>query len=397
MKALVTGGAGFIGSHISDALLTRGCDVRVVDNLEPRVHPRGRPAYLSRELEFLSGDVRDKRVLERALEGVNIVFHAAAYQDYMCDYSKFFDSNVTGTALIFEVIQERRLPVERFILSSSQSVYGEGQYRCPEHGLQMPQARRISDLDAGAWNASCPQCFQELQPLPLEEEHTHPVTPYGLTKYFQELVAMQLGRRVGVPAVALRYSITQGARQSFYNAYSGICRIFTRTLRRGQAPVVYEDGRQQRDYVHIEDVVRANLLAMDEPRTNYQAYNVGTGESTTVLEYAQVLARKMGVGIEPEVPGVYRVGDVRHTVSGISKLSRLGWKPSKGLDEIFADYLGWLDTIGDTDDYFAPAYAEMKKSGVVRLVQKETTQRESVQGGNQLVSALVGKVLWSQP
>ncbi|MGA9041127.1 MAG: NAD-dependent epimerase/dehydratase family protein [Terriglobales bacterium] len=397
MKALVTGGAGFIGSHISDALLARGCEVRVVDNLEPRVHPRGRPAYLSREFEFLAGDVRDKRVLERALAGVSIVFHAAAYQDYMCDYSKFFDSNVTGTALIFEVIQERRLPVERFILSSSQSVYGEGQYRCPAHGLQMPEARCISDLDAGAWNLSCPECHQELQPLPLEEEHTNPVTPYGLTKYFQERVAMQLGRRVGVPAVALRYSITQGARQSFYNAYSGICRIFTRTLRRGQAPVVYEDGRQQRDYVHIKDVVRANLLAMDDPRTNYQSYNVGTGETTTVLEYARVLARKMAVSIEPEVPGVYRVGDVRHTVSGISKLGSMGWQPTQGLDEIFADYLGWLDTAGDTDDYFAPAYAAMKKNGVVRVVQKESAARASAPGASCRAPALAGKAQWSQP
>jgi dTDP-L-rhamnose 4-epimerase len=391
MKALVTGGAGFIGSHIADALLARGWAVRVVDSLEARVHPRGRPAYLNREIEFLPGDVRDKRLLERALEGVNIVFHAAAYQDYMCDYSKFFDSNVTGTALIFEVIQERRLPVERFILSSSQSVYGEGQYRCREHGLQMPQARSIVDLDAGRWNVTCPRCVQELQALPLEEEQAHPVTPYGLTKYFQELVAMQLGRRVGVPAVALRYSITQGARQSFYNAYSGICRIFTRRLRRGQAPVVYEDGGQQRDYIHIEDVVGANLLAMDDPRTNYQAYNVGTGASTTVLEYAQVLARKMAVNIEPEVPGVYRVGDVRHTVSGISKLRELGWKPSKGLNEIFTDYLSWLDTIGDTDDYFAPAYAAMKKNGVVRMVHRDAPE------GNQEVPALVGKAQWAQP
>jgi dTDP-L-rhamnose 4-epimerase len=389
MKALVTGGAGFIGSHIADALLARGCEVRVVDNLEPRVHPRGRPGYLDREIEFLQGDVRDKRAVEHALDGVNIVFHAAAYQDYMCDYGKFFDSNVTGTALIFEVIQERRLPVERFILSSSQAVYGEGQYRCPEHRLQMPQARGISDLDDAVWNVTCPQCFRELQPLRLEEEHIHPVSPYGLTKYFQELVAMQLGRRVGVPAVALRYSITQGARQSFYNAYSGICRIFTRMLRRGQAPVVYEDGRQQRDYVHIEDVVRANLLAMDDPRTDYQAYNVGTGRSTTVLEYAQVLARKMGLDIEPEVPGVYRVGDVRHTVSGISKLSQLGWKPTKGLDEIFGDYLSWLDTIGDTDDYFAPAYATMKTNGVVRTAHPREEPAPSLD--------LVGKAEWSQP
>jgi dTDP-L-rhamnose 4-epimerase len=386
MKALVTGGAGFIGSHIADALLRRGCAVCVLDNLEPRVHPHGRPSYLNREIEFIHGDVRNKSAVQRALEGVDIVFHAAAYQDYMCDYSKFFDSNVTGTALIFEIIQERRLPVQRFILSSSQAVYGEGQYLCAEHRLQLPLARSKDQLDAGLWNLSCPRCFQELEPIPLVEEHTHPVTAYGLTKYFQELVALQLGRRVGVPAVALRYSITQGSRQSFYNAYSGICRIFTRTLRSRKAPVIYEDGLQQRDYVHIEDVVRANLLAMDDARTDFQAYNVGTGKTTTVLEYARMLAVTMGVEIEPELPSAYRVGDVRHTVSGIAKIGRLGWKPSKHLKEIFEDYLSWLDTVADIDDYFTPAYAAMKRSGVVRMVQSET----------QSDSALVGKAAWAQ-
>jgi dTDP-L-rhamnose 4-epimerase len=352
--------------------LARGYGVRVLDNLEPRVHPRGKPTYLAREIDFCQGDIRDKRMLERALEGVDAIFHAAAYQDYMSDYSKFFDSNVTGTALIFEIIREKRLPVERFILSSSQAVYGEGQFRCLEDGFQLPAARTTEQLERGEWNPPCERCGRALVPVLLEEQHTHPATSYGLTKYFQELVAMRLGRLVGVPAVALRYSITQGARQSFYNAYSGICRIFTRTLRSGKAPVVFEDGLQQRDYVHIADVVRANLLALEDRRTDYQAYNVGTGRTTTVLEYARRLAKKMGVAIEPIVPGVFRVGDVRHTVSGIEKISRLGWTPTKGLDEVFDDYLAWLDTVGDTADYFTPAYSTMKETGVIRAVRQET-------------------------
>ena len=372
MRALVTGGAGFIGSHIADALLARGYGVRVFDNLEPRVHPRGKPGYLGREIDFCQGDIRDKRVLERALEGVDVIFHAAAYQDYMCDYSKFFDSNVTGTALIFEIIREKRLPVERFILSSSQAVYGEGQFRCLDHGFQMPPARTTEQLERGEWNPQCERCGRALVPVLLEEERTHPATSYGLTKYFQELVAMRLGCIVGVPTVALRYSITQGARQSFYNAYSGICRIFTRTLRSGKAPVVFEDGLQQRDYVHVADVVRANLLALEDRRTDYQAYNVGTGRTTTVLEYARRLAKKMGVAIDPVVPGVFRVGDVRHTVSGIEKISRLGWSPTKGLDEVFDDYLAWLDTVPDVGDYFTPAYSTMKETGVIRAVRQES-------------------------
>jgi len=372
MKALVTGGAGFIGSHICDALLARGYSVRVVDNLQPRVHPRGKPKYLSSEIEFIHGDVRDKGVMERALANVDVIFHAAAYQDYMRDYSTFFDTNVTSTALIFEIIRERRFPVQKFVLSSSQAVYGEGQYQCPKHGFQMPEARTVSRLDLGEWNLYCEQCGEELEPLLLEEQSTNPATSYGLTKLFGEMVANRLGKLIGVPAVSLRYSITQGSRQSFYNAYSGICRIFTRTLRNRKPPTVYEDGRQQRDYVHIEDVVRANLIALESEQMNYQAFNVGTGRTTTVLEYAQKLAKKMGVAVEPIVPGAYRIGDVRHTVSSVAKLSALGWRPTRNLDDIFDHYLAWLYTVADTDDYFTPAYAAMKQDGVVRMVNEAT-------------------------
>ena len=375
MKALVTGGAGFIGSHIADALLARGYSVRVVDSLQRRVHPRGKPAYLGSEIEFIHGDVRDKCLMERALGEIDVVFHAAAYQDYMRDYSTFFDTNVTGTALIFEIIRERNYPVQKFVLSSSQAVYGEGQYRCAEHGFQMPAGRTVDRLDQGEWNLFCPECGRDLEPLLLEERHTNPTTSYGLTKLFGEMVANRLGKLVGVPSVSLRYSITQGSRQSFYNAYSGICRIFTRALRNRQRPVIYEDGLQQRDYVHIEDVISANLLALDSDGMNFQCYNVGTGKRTTVLEYAQKLARQMGVDMEPLIPGAYRVGDVRHTVSSIDKLTQVGWKPTRNLDEIFTHYLGWLATLADTEDYFTPAYENMRQEGVVRMLSSapETT------------------------
>ena len=368
MKALVTGGAGFIGSHIADALLARGHAVRVIDNLQARVHPRGKPAYLDPEIDFVQGDVRDKSLMERALQGIDAVFHAAAYQDYMRDYSTFFDTNVTGTALIFEIIRERGYSLQKFILSSSQAVYGEGQYRCPEHGFQMPVARTIDRLDQGEWNLFCDECGRELEPILLEEQHTNPATSYGLTKLFGEMVANRLGKLVGTSSVSLRYSITQGSRQSFYNAYSGICRIFTRALRNRQRPLIYEDGLQQRDYVHIEDVVSANLLALESDRMNFESYNVGTGTTTTVLEYARKLAQQMGVDLEPVIPGAYRVGDVRHTVSSIGKLTRLGWRPTKNLDQIFQHYLSWLATLTDTADYFTPAYETMRQDGVVRML-----------------------------
>jgi len=368
MKVLVTGGAGFIGSHIADALLARGDDVRVLDNLEPRVHPRGRPAYLGREIEFLEGDVRDRAALERALEGIETIYHQAAYQDYMPDYSKFFHSNVVSTALLFEIIREKRLPVHKVVVASSQSVYGEGQYRCAQHGLILPEARSAAQLDRGEWDLRCPNCHGALAPVLLREAHANPAGAYGISKFAQELAALRLGNILGIHTVALRYSIVQGARQSFYNAYSGVCRIFTRAFRSGQAPVIFEDGKQLRDYVHVSDVVAANLLVADDPRAADQAFNVGSGRATSVLEYARVLRRKMDAPLAPDIPGVYRVGDVRHTVSSVAKLQSLGWNVTKGLDEIFSDYLAWLDATPDSADYFKPAFDAMQRSGVVRRV-----------------------------
>jgi dTDP-L-rhamnose 4-epimerase len=366
MKALVTGGAGFIGSHIADALLARGYEVRVLDNLEPRVHPRGRPAYLSKELEFVGGDVRDRAAIERALAGVEVVFHQAAYQDYMPDYSKFFHTNTVSTALLYEVIREKLLPVRKIVVASSQSVYGEGQYRCAEHGLILPDARPVEQLDRGHWDLRCPECRGDLMPVLLREDHANPAGPYGVSKFAQELVSLRLGQILGIPTVALRYSIVQGARQSFYNAYSGICRIFTRSFRTGMPPVIFEDGCQTRDYIHVSDVVAANLLVLEDPRADGQAFNVGSGRAVTVLEYARLLREKMQARVAPEIPGSYRVGDVRHTVSSVARLEALGWKVTRDLDEIFDDYLAWLDVTPDPGDYVTSALEAMRRSGVVR-------------------------------
>jgi dTDP-L-rhamnose 4-epimerase len=371
MKALVTGGAGFIGSHITDALIDRGYHVRVLDNLEPRVHPAGRPAYLNRAAEFLEGDVRNRGTVERALAGVEVVYHQAAHQDYMPDYSKFFHTNVVSTALLFEVIREKKLNVRKFIVASSQSVYGEGQYRCAKDGFVLPEGRSLEQLDRADWNLRCLKCGGELEPIPLCEEHANPIGPYGVSKFAQEITALRLGRILGIPTVALRYSIVQGPRQSFYNAYSGVCRIFTRALKSRKAPIIFEDGKQLRDYVHISDVVKANLLVLDDPRADGQAFNVGTGQPTNVLEYARILTQSMKTDLSPEIPGTYRLGDVRHTVSSVAKLESLGWKAVKGLPEIFNDYLAWLDETPDAGDYFTAAYQAMKNSGIVRNAVSE--------------------------
>ncbi len=368
MRVLVTGGAGFIGSHIADRLLEEGYKVRIMDNLEERVHRDGTPNHIPEGAEFIQGDMRSKDDIAKALKGVDIVFHEAAYQDYMSDYSKFIHTNVVGTALIYEIINELNYPVQKIIIASSQAVYGEGQYNCKEHGSFQPFPRTLSQLDQGEWEIRCPVCGKHADPLPHREQFPNPYNQYALSKYSQELAGLRLGRLLGIPTVALRYSITQGPRQSLYNQYSGICRIFTLRLINGQPPIIYEDGHQLRDYTHIDDVVEANMLVLSDARADYEVFNVGSGRGTTVLEYAQLLAKALGKEeeIQPEISGKYRVGDTRNSVSSIEKLSRLGWKPQKGLEEIFADYLTWVESMADLNDYFTEADRLMRETGVVR-------------------------------
>jgi dTDP-L-rhamnose 4-epimerase len=365
VKALVTGGAGFIGSHIAEALLSRGVDVVVLDSLEPRVHGRNPAAPLPDGAEFIRGDVRQKSAWEAALQGVDYVFHEAAYQDYMPDYSRFFHANVVGTALMYEVISEQRLTIRKVVVASSQAVYGEGQYDCEEHGLMLPPARAREQMMLADWEARCPACGREMKPRLLREAHPNPYNPYALSKYAQEMAAIRLGRRTGVPTVALRYSIVQGPRQSPFNTYSGICRIFALRLLNGQPPIIYEDGDQQRDYCHIDDVVAANLLVAQDDRADFEAFNVGSGRGTTVREYAAQMGHATGRELAPVTPGKFRVGDSRHSVSSVAKLGALGWRPKRGLEEIMRDYWEWLQSSGMGARFDTSADADMERNGVV--------------------------------
>lgn len=365
MKALVTGGAGFIGSHLVEALLRKNCEVVVLDNLEPRVHGSDPRPECPNGVHFIRGDVRDKAAWRQALAGVEYVFHQAAYQDYMPDYSKFFHTNVVGTALMFEVIRESKIPVRKVMVASSQAVYGEGQYDCPEHGIVQPAARSREQMTAADWELRCPQCGQTMTPRLLDERYSNPYNQYALSKLSAEMTTIRLGRLLGIPAVGLRYSITQGPRQSPFNSYSGICRIFTLRLLNNQPPIIYEDGKQLRDYVHIDDVVDANLFVAHDGRADFDAFNVGSGVGTSVRQYAAMLSQATGRDIEPIVPGKFRAGDNRHSVSSIAKLTDLGWSPKKCLAEIMRDYWQWLQSSGMRGQFYLGADAEMERSGVV--------------------------------
>lgn len=366
MRVLVTGGAGFIGSHTADRLIAEGHDVVILDSLRPPVHRSDAPAYLPEGAAFVRGDLRDGEVMGHLLKSVDAVYHFAAYQDYLTDFSTFFDVNTTATALLFELIVADRLEMQRVVVASSQAVMGEGLYVCAEHGWQTPHMRPEAQLREGRWDVGCPVCGKSVTPQATPESVANPQNPYAMSKYSQELIALNLGRRYGIPTVAMRYSIVQGPRQSVYNAYSGACRIFALHYRLGLAPTVYEDGRSLRDFVDINDVVDANLLVLTDPRAIGRVFNVGGGKGYTIREFADVVMREYGLDLPPKVTGEYRYGDTRHIVSDISVLRELGWEPRRSPADSVADYARWLASIDDVDGVLEEADAKMRRLGVVR-------------------------------
>jgi len=373
LNVLITGGAGFIGSHTCDALIRKGHRVRILDNLQRTVHPKGIPGYLNPEAELLVGDVRDKAVWIAALKEVDAVYHLAAYQDYLTDFSTFFYVNSVSTALLYETLvqDDRYRRVCKVIVAASQAVMGEGRYRCPACDGRnpadiYPQIRLESQLSKGCWEHICPQCGEPVQWMPSDETVSNPCNPYALSKYSQEQIALQLGKRYDIPTVVLRYSIVQGPRQSFYNAYSGIMRIFSLSLMMDRAPVIFEDGNQIRDYVNIDDVVDANLRVLEKTEADHQVFNVGGGKAWTVSEFYEILQRVVGKWIEPQVPGFYRYGDTRHIFSDTAKLRSLGWKPKRGIEQSIQSYWTFIKGADATGDILDAAADKMRRLQVIR-------------------------------
>ena len=371
MKILVTGGAGFIGSHTSDVLLARGHRVRIMDNLEPPVHLKGRPDYIPEKAEFIRGDVRVKTDWEKALKGIEVIFHFAAYQDYLTDFSKFFEVNSQGTALLYEVAVEKNLPLEKVIIASSQAVYGEGKYECSEDGTVYPAPRSLAQLKRGDWELRCPECDRKIKMQLTDESRVNPANSYAISKYSQELIGLTLGKRYSIPTICLRYSIVQGARQSPYNLYSGALRAFAVSIHSGKEPVIYEDGQQLRDYVNIEDVARANLLVLEDSRMDYQVYNVGGGKGYTVLELAEAVAEAFERDSDLKISSKFRYGDTRHIISDITKLKTLGWKPTNSVEKSVDDYVGWLRKEKITKDLTEYAQKKMKELEVVQRIENK--------------------------
>jgi len=368
-RALVTGGAGLIGSHVTDLLVSHGWKVRVLDNLEPNTHRRGKPSWINPKSEFVEGDLRDRDAITAALNGIDVVFHQAAYGGYMPEISKYVHVNSLGTAQMLEVIREKNLPVKKIIVASSQAVYSEGAGTCSKHGLVFPPVRPVEQLQRGDWEVHCPICDNVTKSAPTSENA--PVggeTVYGLTKVDQEKLVLLWGKQVGIPTVALRYSCTYGPRQSIFNPYTGVIAIFCTRLLNELPPVLYEDGEQTRDFSYVEDIARANLLAVESDKLDGFAVNVGSGEGTPIRKVAEILSTLLKINIKPEARGEFRPGEMRHLTSDTKLIGAAGYKPRVELEEGIKRYINWIRTQSDIRDYFSEAEQILRSKGIVHRV-----------------------------
>ncbi|MFH1743507.1 MAG: SDR family NAD(P)-dependent oxidoreductase [bacterium] len=370
MKILVTGGAGFIGSYLVDALNERGHQVRIFDNLDPQVHPGGnKPKYLGKETEFIKGDVRDIDALRRALKNQEIVFHnAAAVGVGQSQYKikHYVDVNVGGTANLLDLLANEKHSVQKVIVAVSQTGYGEGCFHCPTHGSVRSWVRSTEQLEQGIWEHLCPECGAQLTQEPTPETAIQRCsTIYAQTKRQQEDMVLTIGQAYNIPSTALRYFNVYGPRQSLSNPYTGVMAIFLSRLANGKPPVIYEDGLQSRDFISVKDVIQANLLAMESDKANYQAYNVGSGKPTTILDIAHTLAKLTSTAIKPEVLRKYRKGDTRHCTADITKIrTELGFEPKVILEDGLREFVEWAKTI-TPEDKFDQAAKELAEHGLV--------------------------------
>jgi dTDP-L-rhamnose 4-epimerase len=370
-RALVTGGAGLIGSHVADLLVREGWKVRVLDNLEPQTHRRGKPAWISNQVEFIEGDMRDRETVSAALDNIDIVFHQAAYGGFMPEIVKYVHVNSLGTAQMLEVIREKNLPTKKIIVASSQAVYSEGAGICPKHGLVFPNVRPIEQLRRGDWSVHCPICNAVTESA-ATPEHA-PVggeTVYGLTKVDQERLVLLWGKQVGIPTVALRYSCTYGPRQSIFNPYTGVIAIFCTRLLNNLPPVIYEDGEQMRDFCFVEDIARANLLAAETDKLDGLPVNVGSSRGTPIREVAEQLSAALKIEIQSEINGEFRPGEMRHITSDITRIRAAGYEPDVDLRTGIECYLEWIRGQSDVRDYFSEAETILRSKGIVHQAVK---------------------------
>ena len=368
-QILITGGAGFVGSHLADELLGKGHRVRVLDNLSEQVHGASatRPDYLHEDVELVVGDVRDADAVRRALQGVDAVYHFAAavgVGQSMYEIERYTDINNRGTAVLLEALAAE--PVSRLVVASSMSVYGEGLYRNAQGEVISPCERPLDQLVRGDWELR--HGGEVLQPLPTPEtKQVSPSSVYALSKLDQERLCLIVGQAYGIPTVALRFFNIYGTRQALSNPYTGVLAIFASRFLNRRRPLVFEDGQQRRDFVHVRDVARACRLALETPEADGRVLNIGSGQSLSITEVAEQMARALGVDdLPPEITRKYRTGDIRHCFSDIGLASEiLGYAPQVSLSEGMEELVDWM--VGQQAfDRVDDASAELARRGLQR-------------------------------
>ncbi|MBA2523947.1 MAG: NAD-dependent epimerase/dehydratase family protein [Solirubrobacterales bacterium] len=367
---LVTGGAGFIGSHLVDALLARGDDVRILDNLDPLAHPSGKPPeHLADAAELLIGDLRSDDDVAAALEGVEAVFHLGGVVgngESMVNVRKAIDANAGGTATLLEGVIARRDRIRRVVVASSMVVYGEGSYRCPTHGLVSPGLRPVAQLRERRWEPICPECGRDTAPEPVRENAAlRPVSVYGISKRDTEELALVLGEAYGFEAVALRYLNVYGPRQALANPYTGVAAIFSARLLGGRPPRVFEDGGQIRDLVHVSDIVAATLAGADSAGAPGHAFNIATGRRITIAELAAQLCARLAPELEPKITGEFRAGDIRHCFADTALArDRLGFQAKTAIEDGLPELLEWVarQSVSESGD---EALEGLRRAGLV--------------------------------
>ena len=368
-RVLVTGGAGFVGSHTVDALLARGHEVRVFDQFIGQVHGESRPDYLNGAAEIMAGDIRDLESVRKAVRGVDAIYHFAAavgVGQSMYEIANYVGTNTQGTANLLQAILDTRAEIGKLVVASSMSIYGEGRYRCAACGDVVPQPRTAEQLRFKRWDPACPQCDGELAPVPTDESKpTQCTSIYALSKKDQEEMALLFGRTYGVPTVALRYFNIYGTRQALSNPYTGVAAIFAARLLNGRAPQIFEDGRQMRDFVSVHDIVRANLLALETSGADGEAVNIGSGHPISIREVADVLVQTLGVEAKPEITGNVRMGDIRHCFGDLTKArARLGYEPQVRFTDGAKEMLAWLRAQAPPPDRASEATLQLQLYGL---------------------------------
>ncbi|TFD55126.1 NAD-dependent epimerase/dehydratase family protein [Cryobacterium frigoriphilum] len=370
MKILVTGGAGFIGSHVVDILLGQGHEVRVYDKLVEQVHSGNGPRYVSEDAEFIYGEMNDAEGLTTALKGVDQIVHLAAevgVGQSMYEISRYVDANTGGTARLLDVIVNSKHEVSKIVVASSMSIYGEGSYWCAEHGAIAPRLRSEAQLRERRWEPACTICGHDLSPVPTaESKPLFPTSVYAISKMDQELLTLSVGAAYGIDVTAVRYFNTYGPRQALSNPYTGVAAIFSGRILNGLPPIVMEDGNQKRDFVHVKDVATATVLALTAPKANGQAINIGIGDPVSISEVATTLARALGrEEIEPIITGEYRAGDIRHCWADPTLAKDiLGFEPEYRFREKgVAELVNWVGSQTAVDRVSA-ANDELRKRGL---------------------------------